>query len=122
MKVIRTRLDLHANGPRHCFALLRVEILKSDLRFRDGVEVGIDNDHAQDGVLVICAIEFKKICIGILVGKQPEGEISGPATAQRVIQIPLTECWDLQMIAHNSFMPCEGYIGNTFWSRVRQET
>jgi len=35
------------------------------------------------------------ICRGIVVGKQPEGEISGPATAQRVIQIPPAECWDL---------------------------
>ena len=37
------------------------------------------------------------ICRGIVVGKQPEGEISGPATAQRVIQIPPAECWDLQI-------------------------
>jgi hypothetical protein len=36
------------------------------------------------------------ICISILVGKQPEGEISGPATAQRVMQIPPSECWDFQ--------------------------
>ncbi len=35
------------------------------------------------------------ICIGILVGKQPEGEISRPATAQIVVQIPPAECWDL---------------------------
>src|SRR3989442_5264520 len=39
------------------------------------------------------------ICIGILVGKQPEGEISGSATAQIVIQIPPAECWDLHMVA-----------------------
>src|SRR5260370_41601284 len=37
------------------------------------------------------------ICIGILVGKQPEGEISGPATAQIVMQIPPAECWDLHL-------------------------
>src|SRR5712692_11641421 len=37
------------------------------------------------------------ICRGIVVGKQPEGEISGPATAQRVLQIPPAECWDLQV-------------------------
>jgi hypothetical protein len=38
-----------------------------------------------------------RICIYILVGKQPEGEISGPAPAQIVMQIPPAEGWDLHV-------------------------
>jgi hypothetical protein len=37
------------------------------------------------------------ICMCILVGKQLEGEISGPATAQKVMQIPPAACWDLHI-------------------------
>ncbi len=40
------------------------------------------------GFCKIPPFELHGICIGILVGKQPEGEISGEAPAQIVMQIP----------------------------------
>jgi len=36
------------------------------------------------------------ICIRILVGKQPGGEVSETVMAQTVMQFPPSECWDLQ--------------------------
>ena len=46
----------HASGG---FAELRVVVLKRDLGFLDGVEVRVDDDDSQNGILVVGAIELE---------------------------------------------------------------
>ena len=59
MELVRAGLGLHSDNARGGLAGFRVVILKSDLRFGDGVEVRIHDDDAKDGILVIGAVQLK---------------------------------------------------------------
>jgi len=59
VKFVRTGLGLYSDDAGSGLARFRVVVLKSDFGFTDGIEVGIDDDDAEDGILVVGTIEFK---------------------------------------------------------------
>ncbi len=59
VQLVRSRFGLHSNHARGGLARFRIVVLKSYLGFGDSVKVGVHHDNAQDGVLVIRAIELE---------------------------------------------------------------
>ena len=56
---IRTRLRLRRYHRRNRLAELRVEVLRRDLRFRQRIRVRVHHDNAEDGVLIVRAIQLE---------------------------------------------------------------
>ena len=50
---------MNGDQPGDCFPELCVEIRRGDLGFGHRVEVGVDDDNAQDGILIISAIQLE---------------------------------------------------------------
>ena len=59
MKLVGARFRLDGDETRHGFAELRVEVLKRDFGFLNGVQVRINHDNAENWVLVVGAVQFK---------------------------------------------------------------
>ncbi len=59
VEFVDARLDLNRDRTGDGFADFRVEILVSDLGFLNGVQVRIDDDNPEDGILVIGTVEFE---------------------------------------------------------------
>ena len=58
VKFIRPGLGLNRHDGRNRLAKRSVKILRRDLRFRERVEVRIDDDDAQHGIFVIRTVQF----------------------------------------------------------------
>ena len=58
MKIVATRLSLHSNNASHSFAKLSVVVLQRKLRFSNRVDVGVHNDDAENGILVISSVQL----------------------------------------------------------------
>ncbi len=59
VEAIAARLGLRCDQTRHRLAKFRVVVLQSDLGFGHCVEIGIDDNDAQDRILVVSSIEFE---------------------------------------------------------------
>ena len=59
VNVIAARLGLRGHDTGDGLAELRIVILQCDLGFGDGVEIRIDDDDAEDGILIVGAVEFE---------------------------------------------------------------
>src|SRR5215469_7402806 len=58
MELVRTRLRLRRYHRRNSFSELRVEVLRRDLRLGKRIIVRVDDDDAQDWVLVIGTVQL----------------------------------------------------------------
>ena len=59
VKTIRSGLRLRRNYGRHRLTELRIVVLRCDLSFRDGIERWVDNDLAEDGILIGSSIQAR---------------------------------------------------------------
>ena len=59
MKLVGARFRLDGDDTRHSLAELRIEVLKRDFGFLNGVQVRIDHDNAENWILVVGAVQFK---------------------------------------------------------------
>ena len=58
MELVRARLGLHGDDTRRRLPELGVVVLRGDLRLADRLEVGVDDDDAEDRVAVLGAVEL----------------------------------------------------------------
>src|SRR6516225_10646075 len=59
MILVGAGFRLDGDDTRHSLAELRIEVLKRDFGFLNGVEVRIDHDNAENWVLVVGTVELK---------------------------------------------------------------
>src|SRR5690349_13869556 len=112
MEIIGTGLGLNLNQTSDGLTGLGVVILESNLGFADGVEVGIDNDNAENWILVIGAVELKvgsrevlaidenlAAALGIFSGRvAPADELLGAGREQLKVGEVAIQDWEFRNI------------------------
>src|SRR6266571_4552644 len=60
VNLVGSRFGLRRHDGADGFAKFRVVVLVNNLCFVDRIEIGIDNDNAQDWILVVSSVEFER--------------------------------------------------------------